>query len=159
MTVKPGFGVERLHLRQSADQLRSGFGTPKKRRKTGSFREYWLYPEKRFDCIVSRRSGVVLSLFLHRGNPFLGTEIFGANEDQVREMFSKPDLDGGGFTAVTGDYVGRWLSYDQGIGFDFNVSGKVETVSIFAPKRSAKAKKTASHRQPHEQQIAALRTH
>jgi hypothetical protein len=156
--IKPGFGIEVLHLRQSADRLSADFGKPGRRQRAGSIREYWFYPEKHFECLVSRRSGNVLSLFFHSGNPFIEADLFRSDEDSIRRRFSKPDIEGGGFTTLGGDYVGRWLTYDSGIGFDFDVEGKLRTVSVFAPKRKPLPKAAASHQLSCQHQLAALRT-
>jgi hypothetical protein len=159
MTVKPGFGFEHLHLRGYSDLLIQRFGPPKKRRESGSLREYWMYPDQHFDCIVSKKTGLILSLFLHAGNPLGAAELFGASEDRILQLYRSPSKEGGGQTLMTGDFVGRWLTYDEGIGFDFGPDSKLRTVSIFAPKQKVKAKLkavSATHREQSEL-IAALR--
>ncbi len=159
MTLTPGYGTDHLHLRESSDRIKHLFGEPAKRRKTGSFREYWLYPDHHFDCIVSRTSGAVLSLLLYSGKRITGDEEFALTEARVREMYGPPVQEGGGFRLATGDYVNRWLTYDMGIGFDFNAANRLQTISIFAPKKKPATKRagklTASHG-AHTQQIAAL---
>jgi hypothetical protein len=161
MTLTPGYGTETFHLRESADRLRQLFGPPSERRKTGSFREYWLYPNDHLDCIVSKKSGMVLSLFLHRGNPLIGLDEFDVTEANLRKIYGLPAQEGGGFRISTGDYVNRWLNYDRGIGFDFDAENRLQTISIFAPKQKATARRVqkpaASHGQVHTRRIAALR--
>jgi len=157
MTIVPGRGIERLHLGQSASDLRSVFGPPKRRVKAGAFREYWLYPEAGFECIVSRRTGRILSIFFHRADSRDGNDLFGASEDRVRALYSSPSMEGGGFRVGDDKFVGRWYSYESGIGFHFDESGHVKTISVFAPKRRRKAQAARSDRRVDSRGIAALR--
>lgn len=159
MTVAPGYGNQLLNLRQTSAELREHFGPPRKRRKTGSFREYWFYPDQHFDCIVSMRSGRVLSFFLHPGTRLVEPEVFETGEDLVRRTYSSPKVEGGGKTLLTGNYLGRWYSYDEGIGFDFDKEGKLQTISVFASKQKARPKPhvmSATHA-PHPERMAAMR--
>jgi hypothetical protein len=156
MTIKAGYGSDRVHLRQSSQDLVKLLGAPEKRRNSGALRQYWLYPAEHFECIVSRRSGRVLSLFFHAGNPFGESDIFAATEEKVRRMYPSKPLEGGGFRLSTGDFVGRWLSFDEGIGFHFDEKGKLRTVSVFARKHRADVKAVASCGDGHSRQIAAL---
>ncbi|HEY5330775.1 MAG TPA: hypothetical protein VIJ79_12880 [Acidobacteriaceae bacterium] len=155
MMAKPGYGFSDLHLREHKDALCARFGAPATKRRSGAFREYWLYPGLHFDCIVSRRSGEVLSIFVERGTPFLDNDVFAADETRIRAQFGEPDLEGGDFTLSTGHYVGKWLSYPQGIGFHFNANGKLETLGIFSPSRRKLANRKAQVRAPLA--LAALR--
>ena len=157
MTIIPGRGTERLHLGQTSGYLRSAFGPPGRRRKAGAFREYWVYPELGFECIVSRRSGRILSIFLHSAHKLEGSEVFGASEDRIRALYSSPSLEGGEFRVDDGKFFGRWFSYDSGIGFHFDESGRVETISVFAAKRKRKPRVVASDRRVQSRGIAALR--
>jgi hypothetical protein len=160
MTITPGYGTEQLHLRQESSDLLKRFGHPAKRRKSDGFREYWLYPKDGFECIVSTRSGLVLSVFLkassHAGDDE-SEPAFGANEEAVLQAYSKPALEGGGFKTSTGTFVGRWFSYDSGIGFHFDDSGRVETIAVFAAKRRRKPRVATSDRRVESRGIAALR--
>jgi hypothetical protein len=157
MTVRPGYGIEALHLGATTTDLQARFGEPAVRRRSGSFREYWIYPSDHFDCIVSRRSRRVLSIFFHAGNRLMEPGIFHQNETAVRTEYSAPALEGGGFTSMTGNFINRWYSYDNGLGFDFDQKGRLQTVSVFAAKQTAKSKATASIRHSHEHSLAALR--
>jgi len=153
--AKPGYGFSDLHLREHKSVLRARFGAPAAKSRSGAFREYWLYPGSHFNCIVSRRSGEVLSIFVERGSPLLERDVFTADETWIRAQYGEPDLEGGGFTLSTGHYVGKWLSYPQGIGFHFDAEGKVERLGIFSPSRRKLANRNAQVRAPLA--LAALR--
>ncbi|HEX9201955.1 MAG TPA: hypothetical protein VF865_20535 [Acidobacteriaceae bacterium] len=157
MTIVPGRGTERLHLGQTSSDLRSAFGPPGRRRKDGSFREYWVYPDLGFECIVSRRTGRILSIFFHRAASFDGSDLFGASEERIRTLYSPPSFKGGGFRVGEDKFFGRWYSYESGIGFHFDESGHVKTISVFVPKRRRKAQTTRSDRRVDSRGIAALR--
>jgi hypothetical protein len=162
MTIRPGYGTEQLHLRQTSSDLRAKFGLPEKRWKSDGFREYWSYPKSGFECIVSTRSGIVLSIFLKAASlansDASGRPMFGADEDAVLRAYSKPALEGGGSNISTGAFVGRWYSYESGIGFYFDKSGHVETISVFAPKRKRYPRVATSDRRTQSHGIAALRS-
>jgi len=162
MTITPGYGTEQLHLRQTSSELRAKFGLPAKRWKSDEFREYWSYPKSGFECIVSTRSGLVLSVFLkaafHTGDVASSWPTFGATEESVRQTYSSPSMEGGGLPISTGAFIGRWYSYESGIGFHFDKSGRVETISVFAPKRKRKPRVTTSDRRTQSHGIAALRS-
>jgi hypothetical protein len=157
MTIKPGYGLQSLHLRQSANSLKALYGPPRKRRKISELREYWLYPDYGFDCIVSKRSHRVLSLFLHRSQQVAPIEEFSWHETMVKEAYCEPQQAGGGFL-MGSILVDRWFTYDAGIGFHFDTDGNVNLVAIFAEKAVSKAKRpvhASRHRMP--ELIAALR--
>ena len=162
MTLFPGYGTEKLHLGQSVDVLEKQLGPPESRSSEGSFREYWLYPSVALEGIVSRRSGRILSLFFRKQTSFVDKGLFGLNEAEVRESYSEPSHVGGGFQSKFVGYIGRWMTYDSGIGFYFDEAGLVETISVFARKRKAvvsskrksKGKSATASQSP---QIAALR--
>ena len=161
MTFIPGYGTERLHLGQSSDVLRSEFGSPQGKRRLGSFREYWLYPSYDVDAIVSRRTGKILSLFFRRLIDSRD-DLFDLSEAEVRAQNPYPAHEGRGLELATGGYIGPWLTYDKGIGFSFDRTGKIETVSIFAKKRlkresEPKRSKAKSASTNQTSQIAALR--
>ena len=158
MIVKPGYGNERLHLRESIDHLRVSFGAPGEKRDVSPMRQYWLYPNCHFECLVSRKTGAVLSIFLRHSNPIGGEDLFGLTEPEIRNRFSTPDEEGGGLDTEAG-YFGRWLSYNGGIGFHFDKRGQVEVVSLFRRKRAsqkAPSMKAAVH-QDQRLGMAALR--
>jgi hypothetical protein len=158
MMTLPGYGTENIHLGQVSSVLLDSMGNPSRLSQSSDLREYWVYPEKHFEAIVSRRSNKLLSLFFHKGSAVAGGEFFGQSEDRIRRTFGEPNKQGGGLTFADGDYLGRWLSYDSGIGFHFDKSGQVITIAIFAPKRKVRAKKPEaswSHQVVHD--LAALR--
>lgn len=161
MTIIPGYGNEKLHLRQTASELKAKFGSPTELRRSNSFREYWIYSQYGFECIVSSRSDLVLSIFLktasHSCGDASGMPTFGADEKTVIRAYSKPAMEGGGFKTSTGTFIGRWYSYESGIGFHFDKSGHVETISIFAPKRKRSLRVATSDRRTQSHSIAALR--
>lgn len=157
MIVTPGYGTTSLHLRQDAEDLRTTFGEPTGRTQASSLREYWLYPEKHFDCIVSRKSGKVLTLFLYSGNPFGATEIFGLSVKKIRDRWGNPSSQGGGYRLDDGSFVKSWWAYDNGVGVDFDEAGKVDTVSIFAKTQSSKVKVPTKQTYTLRPQLAALR--
>jgi len=141
MNVRPGYGAPELHLKMDLDDVKRSFGPPEKRQKGDGFRIYYLYPKLGFDCIVSQRSGKVLSLFFHRplDSQFdvrtdTGIAI-GDDRAKVAAVYPKPDGSSEGFELSTGTFVGPWLSFDEGIAFHLDRKDKVETISIFAPVR------------------------
>ena len=136
--TKPGFGDEDLHLRQHTSQLLGRLGSPTKRSLSSALREYWLYPEQGIECIVSRKTSKVLSIFLKAGTAAPAQDqpdLIGLPLKEILSRYGKPDLEGGDLTLASGDYVGRWFSYETGIGFHFDHQGRVKTVSVFATKR------------------------
>jgi hypothetical protein len=115
-----------------------------------------MYPELGFECIVSRRTGRVLSIFFHKAIALAGKDIFGASEDRVRALYSSPSREGGGFRVGDDKFFGRWFSYGSGIGFHFDEAGRVETISVFAAKRKRKPRVATSDRRVQSRGIAAL---
>lgn len=160
MTIVPGYGTDQLHLRQSSSDLRARFGLPTERRTSGKLREYWLYPQKGFECIVSRRTGHILSIFFSerfsRIASVEGTHPFGASEGAVIAMLGAPSDQGGGFKLSTGEFIGKWLSFDSGIGFHFDHSGRVRTLSVFSAKRNPKIRHAKAALRVPMRRIAAM---
>ena len=159
MTVRPGYGSPMLHLRQPSSKLLTEFGEPQRKVSVTALRQYWFYPEQHFECLVSKRTGAVLSIFLHRGNPVGGNDLFHLTETEIRMLLASPVAEGGGFEVEAG-YVPRWLSYSDGIGFYLDQTGKVETVSLYARKRTARTRKASESAHVRNQSlgIATLRT-
>jgi hypothetical protein len=129
--------------------------------RSENLREYWSYADLGFDCIVSQKTNRILSIFFSPTSP-LATEIaqplpFGCTEDQIKTQFHAPENEGGGIQMTDGTFIGRWFSYDSGIGFHFNQDGRVEKVSVFARKRKPHIKSAASVQEPSTRRIAAMR--
>jgi hypothetical protein len=149
MNIRAGYGSRELHLRQEWSEVRKLFGNPEKMQKTDGFRVYCLYPQLGFDCIVSERSGKVLSLFFHRPSDDrvqsfpVRTEANIALGDALTRLvasYPMPDRRSEGFLLSDGTFVGPWLSFDDGIGFHLDSDNRVQTISIFAPVRRHAAK-------------------
>lgn len=143
--IKEGYGNRTLHVGQRASELLRRFGRPRYRKQaTTASRSYWLYPQIGLECIVSRRSERVLSLFFlaqgcdgHKGanvRTQAGVRL-GDSARRVRSYYGKPSKEGGGFELSSGDYVRAWYSYRQGVGFHFGRRGKLEIIAIFSPSR------------------------
>jgi hypothetical protein len=156
MTTTPGYGTAELHLGQASPELQKQIGQPHHRRKSGAFREYWVYPDQRFEAIVSRRSNRLLSLFFHRGSTLAAVEFFGKTEKQILNIFGEPWKVGGDMEFADGDHIRRWLAYRSGIGFFFDKEGIVETVSISARSRQPDTKPVSRVTMQHTRRIAAL---
>jgi hypothetical protein len=157
MTIKPAFGNEQINLRMSASDLRTRFGAPPKRHRSGSFREYWIYSEAGFSCIVSRRTQHVLSIFFTPHSPFSDASLDDCSAAEIESEFGAPRLQGGGVPTGDGGILDRWFSYDSGIGFTFDAADRLQTISVFAPRRRVKAKAVVSSHEVRGRSIAALR--
>jgi len=143
MKVRAGYGAPELHLRMEKDELRRAFGSPERKRKGDAFRLYYLYPKLGFECIVSERTGKVLSIFFHRpADPGSSLKVrtadglaIGDGKAKLADAYPKPDKRSDGFRLSNGVFVGPWMSYDNGIGFHLDSENRIQTISIFAPVR------------------------
>ncbi len=131
LNLKPGYGMRTLHLGMATAALENEHGPAPECRPKGSFREYWMYAQ--FDCLISRKSNTVLSFFLRPGALRENSRTW--NEQSVLSEMGAPQLSGGGFYLSDGQYVDRWLSYDAGIGFHFQLDGRLTTLSVFRKRR------------------------
>jgi hypothetical protein len=138
-----GYGLKTLHLRQSTNDVISRFGRPNKKIKASDLRTYWIYSEHRFDCLISNKSKQILSLFFHEDDRALQRRnvitqkgiSFASTEKEIRATYGSPIKSGDSFTTSSGDFVRRWLSYPDGIGFHFGKTGRIEIIVIFRQRR------------------------
>jgi hypothetical protein len=155
MTITPGRGTDKLRLRQTSSSVLDQLGAPARKRRVGKLRDYWVYPDRGIEVVVSRHTHHLLSILVDfRANP-ADSPTERLTMEQVRDRFGIPSSEGGGVVLGDGTYFGRWFSYDAGIGFQFDRTDKVETISIFARRR--RSTQTASHATRSSGQLAALR--
>ena len=155
MTITPGRGANKLHLRQPWSMVLDQLDPPAQRRKVGKIREFWLYPDRGIEVVVSRQTQHLLSILLDFRTHPTDTPFGPLDVEQVRNRFGIPSSEGGGLILGDGTYFGKWYSYDSGIGFQFDQEGLVETISIFARRR--RSRQAASHATSSSGQVAALR--
>jgi hypothetical protein len=140
-----GYGLDELHLRQTSRRILLTFGWPNaKRLGSAGGRVYWLYLHRGFDCIVSTKTNIVLSLFFyregcdgHQGALVKTSRGISPGDSlyKIKHVYGKPDRSGGGCTLSTGEYVRKWISYRSGVGFQVGHEGKVEIISLFTVSR------------------------
>lgn len=145
MVLTEGYGCTALHLRQGYRQILDRFGVPDQKKPASTeMRTYWLYFKVGFDCIISRKSRKLLSLFFyrdkyagHNGAPVETTQGIrpGDTMKRVIAAYGQPQKKGGGFTTLDSTYVRKWFSYSDGIGFHFGCDDKVDIISIFSAGR------------------------
>jgi hypothetical protein len=144
-TIKEGYGFSELHLRQSKTNLTRNFGSPDKVTRGEGQKVYWIYRKRGFDCLLSTKTGLTLSLF------FFGEGIddhcasnvvtrkgisVGDNLQEVISVYGKPYKQGGGFSTTEGEYIGHWTSHRSGVGFHFDENDNVAIISIFRKRQS-----------------------
>lgn len=141
--IHSGIGTNILHLRQNVRSVVQLVGKPEGKTSSGKLRTYFLYPSKGLECIISEKSGNVLSIFFYPTSAdWLITSTdrgiaFGMSRRKVIERYGQPNSSGGGFKLMDDDFVGAWVGYDLGIGFHFDRDDRVAIISVFAPKRVA----------------------
>ena len=156
MTLKSGYGTKELHLGQTSLELQGFLGTPARRTRASSLREYWLYPDQGLEAIVSRKSGKLLSLFFGGGGRLAGEEWFGRSEQEIRQQLGEPAREAGGFRLGKNDYFDRYLSYNTGIAFFLGQDHLVRKICITAAKRERK-RKAVQHLIAANHRVAAFR--
>lgn len=155
MTIRPAYGIPSLHLRQPTSHLLETCGKPSRRTKAGPLREYWLYPNFGFDCLISTKSKRILSIFFRPAFSLGTLEEWNWDETIVRKNLKTPSRVGGDVD-IAKTHINKWFSYDSGIGFHFEPSGRIAVISTFSAKRKTAQKILARHQPASVTSLAAF---
>jgi hypothetical protein len=137
--IRPGHGLDAVHLLQSAGEVLAEFGDPGETRTMESS-TFYIYPELSLEIELS--GGRIVRLFFFapsgRNNPDLSAEgvSFGASREQVKKTFGAPLQESKG-RKFSRSFVRGWATYGSGIQFDFGKSDQVEVITVFLPNTAA----------------------
>ena len=146
LVVRPGYGADELHLRQTEQQVRKFLGKPESviRRFKG---QYFLnYFKKGVQVDIGKTGGRVRYIYFYREGvmDYSGARVLtldgltvADSRSRVLRRRGKPDKSGKPFVLNWGEYVGEWCYYQDGINFTFGRDHRVDMISIL-PRKNLK---------------------
>ncbi|HZQ17926.1 MAG TPA: hypothetical protein VFA90_04325 [Terriglobales bacterium] len=146
LMIRPGYGADNLHLGQTESEIVIALGQPESRTRKYKGEYYYNYPGLGFEFDFGQRGGLVRYIFCFREGFRRNRQARvvtdrgikpGDSKEAVLKLMGRPDAQGKATTLHFGDRLAAWFRYNDGINFQFDDDGRIEMITIAAPRQQA----------------------
>lgn len=152
LVVQPGYGSEQLHLGQNEREVRDLLGAPDSITRKFEGQYFYNYHPLGIQLDFGKRGGRVRYIYFFRGGvrnyrrAKMATSdalSVGDRRSKVLSRRGRPDQKGEAFVLNWGEFSGEWMTYDDGINFQFGRDHKVDMIAIARQKSARKRQSLA----------------
>jgi hypothetical protein len=143
LILRPGRGSAEIYLGQNEKQVRRILGVP--RSIVGKYKAqyFYNYPALGIEVDFGKKGGRAKYLYFfregvrkHRQAAVVTTDGLKPADPRTKVLrkLGRPDRSGKGITLTDGGFFGEWMTYNQGITFEFGPDHRIDMITILRPK-------------------------